>query len=611
LEDYLNKLAVRVSEITSIAFPQHKLQLIEAYEPLITCINTNFSSNISAVNVVEGCLKEHGSYMIVDGAGMGKSTFSKHLVSELLFKSEKIPLLYELRNFDVNKPLTLNLLSTLDKAGQSFDSEVFERLIQKGRFIIILDGFDEVEPENQRELAKQIYELSLKGGENTLIITSRPQDILPDLLKGKFLKFDAFSLTQAQSLLRRFDNVSGLSIGKELTCQLDTVPSKFLESPLLVSLLYRTFGVNNAISDRMCTFYDEIYGALFKGHDLINKNGFRREKKSKLDYEEFRKLLRIFCYMMSLSGKSHFKNDSEAIENIKGASKYSNVSPLSSEAFLDDLLVAVPLMVTEGNEIRFMHKTLMEYFAAEYLVYSPNSVKVASAIYNSKLAAQFENTFDFVNDINSSLFNAVVTKSLAEESRKIIQNDNICSRIISTFIFLHEVKFGIWNKKEHSVYTHDKKTYPDLKRLAPGTLKKAHGTTSYVKTKWIELEIEGIEYYFTCAYKDKSSSYFKNAIEMLSDVVEVCLTFQNMPTNNEALVKTIGLGSWVSLATADLKTLQTCQLIVVLCLDLLEIEANKNKLPIQLLSKERIGCTLKMIENEEKFESDIELFLGL
>jgi hypothetical protein len=610
LENYLTKLAIRVSEITSIAFPQHKLQIEEAYEPLITCKNIDYDFETSEVDIIKECLKARGSYMVVDGAGMGKSTFSKHLVSQLLFKSEKIPLFFECRNFDEEKSLILNLVSVLDKASQSFDLELFERLIQKGRFIIILDGFDEVEPRNQRQLARQIYELSLKGGENTLIVTSRPQDILPELLKGHFLKFDTFTLIQAKSLLRRYDRVSGLHIGRDLENQLDSVPEKFLGSPLLVSLLYRTFGVNNSIAARMCTFYDDIYGALFKGHDLINKNGFQREKKSKLDYEEFRKLLRIFSYMMSLRGKTHFKNDVDAIDYIRQASKYSNVSLLSYEAFLDDLLVAVPLMIREGSEIKFMHKTLMEFFSAEYLVFSPNSIKVASSIYHSKLAAQFENTFDFVNDINSSLFNAVVTKSLGKDAQQITSTENVLSRIISTLIFMHEVKFGIWNKRENSVITRNRETYPDLTRLSPGALKKAFGTTSYVKTKWLELEFEETIYYFACAYRDKSSSYFENAISVLCDNVDQIYTFEKLAENNKLLFETIGIGSWVSLVPENLKTLQTCKLPLALCMEVLEIEASKNKLPVRLLSRERIDAVLKQIDDEEKFESDIEQFLS-
>ena len=279
MKRYLTKLSYRVSEITTISFPQLKINIFEAYEPLkLGRLYFHKPSDKNLIELSELIDEDVKSCSIIDSAGMGKSTFSKFLVASLLHKSSRIPIFFELRKISQKVGLVENLAKELDFPGNAFDRELFYKLIQLGKFYVILDGFDEVALEYQEELSNQIQELSIKGGNNILVLTSRPQDSFPDIIQSETFRFLPFNQEQAKSLLERYDSISGLNVGKNLYEQIENVPPKFIESPLLVSLLYRTFGVNKSIADGICTFYDEIYQALYKGHDLINKNGYGREK---------------------------------------------------------------------------------------------------------------------------------------------------------------------------------------------------------------------------------------------------------------------------------------------------------------------------------------------
>lgn len=224
----------------------------------------------------------------------------------------------------------------------------------------------------------------------------------------------------------------------------------FIESPLLVSLLYRTFGVNGTIADRISTFYEEIYHALYKGHDLVNKNGYSREKKSKLDFEDFRKLLRSLCYYMMLNRRTSFQSLTEANSFIDKAASMAAVSPTSSSNFLDDLFVAVPLMQKDGTEYKFFHKTIVEYFSAEYLVFDKSSSSLVSKLFNSKLASSFSKVFEFVADLNAPLFDSVITYHFANSAPEIDDDEKDFSIVTKTLIFLKESKIGLWKTSEHS-----------------------------------------------------------------------------------------------------------------------------------------------------------------
>jgi len=83
LDEYLRRLLRRICGITTIVFPQQTLPLTSIYEPL--SLNELYSTGNpkqSPSNIKT--LKEGGNYFVVDSAGMGKSTFAKHLILEIL-----------------------------------------------------------------------------------------------------------------------------------------------------------------------------------------------------------------------------------------------------------------------------------------------------------------------------------------------------------------------------------------------------------------------------------------------------------------------------------------------------------------------------------------------
>ena len=281
------------------------------------------------------------------------------------------------------------------------------------------------------------------------MLTSRQQDTIPNIIESKKISFLPFTKSQAISLLNRYDQIATIDIGNRLTKEIENVPTKFIESPLLVSLLYRTYGVTNSIADRVSTFYEEIYHALYKGHDLINKNGYAREKKSKLDFEDFRKLLRALCYYTMLHQKSSFESWSEATSFISKAADISSIKPSSPSNFLDDLLVSVPLMLKDGNEIRFFHKTLMEYFTAEYIIFDKSSLSLLKRLCDSKIESSLSKVFDFLAEINISLFHNVITRSIANRAKKIDFGKSESEHILNTLIFISPCKIGIWKVSKH------------------------------------------------------------------------------------------------------------------------------------------------------------------
>lgn len=606
MEEYLVKLSDRVSEITSIAFPLIKLDIFKAYEPLVLGrLNYDSSTGEDEVELEKLIDESIKSCLIIDNAGMGKSTFSKFIVASLLFKSERIPLFFELRKIDTAHDLVDNLARELDFPGNTFDRNLFYKLLQLGKFYVILDGFDEVLLDHQATLSNQINELSLKGGNNIILLTSRPQDTLPNIVKSEALRFNSFSQHQAISLLKRYDQISGLSVGSELTAQIDEVPKKFIESPLLVSLLYRTFGVNKSIAKKTCTFYEEIYHALYKGHDLINKNGYGREKKSELDFEDFRKLLRAMCYYLMLNRKTSFESWSEATEYIDKAASISSISPKSSSNFLDDLLVSVPLMLKEGTEIKFFHKTLLEYFSAEYLIFHKSSSTLVKKLFDSKLSSSFNKTFEFLYELNASLFDSVITYHFATIAKDFDYGHSLLEKFLYTLILRKKCKIGVWEYKQYSekLDGHDELMFSgmhDHELLSEG----------YYSFTWNEAMLNGERYFVALTYQDTPTNFHRCAWMSISKEIDIDIKREELSDiEMNALHRALGTNKWNCLDYELLSNIKNVKGLLSIVSNVVESARIRESSGARVLSKSKVISILEKVKKEEEFTEETAQFL--
>ena len=176
--------------------------------------------------------------------------------------------------------------------------------MEKGTFLFIFDGFDELTSEKSTVIGEQIQKISSVFESNTFILTSRKQGYIPKLDNQTVMKFLPLNINQIESLILKYDKVISGEIGKRLINHpnYQTLDYSLFETPLMVNLLYRSFGYNNTIENDVVVFYDEMFSALYKGHDLT-KAGFSREKLSKLKYEDFKLLFTALCFLVLYNKK--------------------------------------------------------------------------------------------------------------------------------------------------------------------------------------------------------------------------------------------------------------------------------------------------------------------
>jgi len=316
-------------------------------------------------------LKKVGQRCIVTGSGgSGKTIFMRHLLLDAIERGVGYPVFIELRNLNDVENIDLEgvIVQFMQDHGFPLSSEYAIKSLYDGLLVVLLDGFDEVLLSKRKYLEKAIKKLGAKSS-SQIVISSRPDMVLEG--------WDGFSTTciaplgidEACELIDkvRFDDddeIKGRFIAR-LKGGLFQSHKYFLSNPLLLSIMLLTYGDSADIPKKFASFYEQAYTALFQKHDAL-KSGYRRERRTNLDIYEFSRLFSAFS-AINYNKRSFRFSVVDAIEAVNHAKRISGSRDVSSEGFLDDARQAVCLLVEDGLDLAYVHRSFQEYFVAKFI----------------------------------------------------------------------------------------------------------------------------------------------------------------------------------------------------------------------------------------------------
>lgn len=461
---YYKRAYNNYSIINTLAFKERVKKLKDIYIPLtIYPVDNEKEKKLAKV---EGYPKElldkYGRILITDTAGMGKSTLMKRMFLDVIDGQFGIPIFIELRRLNESNDILNEVAIQLGGLNDSFDKEILETLFVDGEFIFFFDGYDEISSSNKAFVTKNIQDFVAKAPNNKYILTSRPEEELACF--GEFQEFRIRELKKVESydLLRKYDisgKTSRLLISKLKTGNYSMI-NEFLKNPLLVSLLFAVFDFKQTIPLKKHIFYRQVFDAYFDSHDLSKGDSYVHEKKSNLDLDDFDKVMRKIGYECLRKQKIEFEKD-ELLKIIDSAkSGFSNLK-FASTSLLSDLLKAVPLFCQDGMYYKWVHKSLQEYFVAEFIYKDSknNQDAILTALYKSKKIDLYINLLDLYFDIDPVGFQKNIVKPLLESyveyyEKFYFHSDVISSEAVNlrlTITYCNWVLVGsIDNKKEQA-----------------------------------------------------------------------------------------------------------------------------------------------------------------
>lgn len=403
LKSYLRWLDHRTKYIPTIAIQGGVFALDEIYEPLEIC-SVEGSLTFEVSEYPASVFDNNRCIAIVDSAGMGKSTLTKFILRSSLDGLKKIPVLVELRRLKPGMGIIDLICADIIKSDKnSLSAAHLISAMRDGNFIFFLDGYDEIQDDIKASISQEIVRMTSDFPLCNFMLTSRKEAALSGFPEFFWYQIAKLSPAKSLSLLRKYDRNKGVADRLWAKAAGIREISDFLQTPLLLTLLYKAFDYKSVIPVKKATFFRQVFDALYQDHDLSKEGVFERRKKSSLDLDDFHKVMRRVGLESVKRGEVQFSPEEFhelIVKSIKDAGLDTEPSKLKS-----DLTSAVPLFVKDGVDYRWSHKSFADYFAAKciWMDLGGDRDAVVSAMFESARCEKYIAVLQIVSELDEGL----------------------------------------------------------------------------------------------------------------------------------------------------------------------------------------------------------------
>ena len=441
LNKYLLKQKEKYSHLKTLLKRNTPVYLYDIYYPLKL---TNREETINT-NLISNVFEKTNYVTIIGDAGSGKSTVVKHLFLNSIYTQFAIPILVELRYLnEYENDLESYIIDKVLENKIAENPKILERLLEKGKFVFFLDGYDELNSDIKIKIIENLNSFINQFPENKFLLTTRPFSDIEHLqifhnYNVKKLSFEDGEIEGFIHKQLTSENELANKIFDSINTNKSEYIQSFLSNPLLLSLYILTFQSNAGVPSKKYIFYRRVIQALFSEHDSKTKLGFVREQLSGLKQEEFEDILKIFCFLSYFESKFNWDLD-YILDKFNRIKKTKNID-FNNNKVIRDLKSAVALWVEDNGDYSFAHRSLQEYFAALF-------VKNLNPVENERIYSKIIERFSKISRLNEvrnflSLLEEMDTLNfkrhyylpLLKELREIISTENDETLFISFIQF--------------------------------------------------------------------------------------------------------------------------------------------------------------------------------
>ena len=449
-EDYLKNTKDRYGKIKTIIYRRERKDLYSFYE----ATGISYAGQTLSSSNINNLLEIDSKILVTGTGGIGKSILFKHLFLNSMEVTNFIPVFIELRSLNTleNKELNISnlIFKTLVSNGFRLERKYFDDSLEQGAYIIFLDGFDEIHHDRKSSITKEIKVFCEMYASNQVFVSSRPSTEF--IGWSDFSEFESLPLTkeQALSLINKidFDETAKSIFSEELEKKLYEKYKSFASNPLLLTIMLLTFQKHASIPERLNDFYEEAFVTLFNVHDAT-KDSFVRDIRSGLSCEDFKLVFSYICFKSYFKGEYEF-SETRLHELINSAKeKFKDKFSFNVDDFQEDLVHSVCMLVKEGLEYRFSHRSFQEYFSAWYTCKLPDTTqeKLLDGWLRESSTIQTDSYFYMLFDLQSEKVNSIILKPVMENIISLYEKEGILSFLKTLFD-----KFSIKNQEENEQY---------------------------------------------------------------------------------------------------------------------------------------------------------------
>jgi len=371
---YLEKSYTKYSTIKTLLYKEEPRKLHEFFViPKLLKRNGKKETTILAQSSISVRNFSPSKFTIIQGTGgIGKSMLMKHLFLSELKIRDFIPVFFELK--DINRQdgdynLIDAIFEGMNILVESTSKTAIEYALKRGMFMILLDGFDEIDGDKSKVFTEKLNDFCDKYPSNNVIMSSRPTDNFISFEKFAVLDTVKMDKTQAISLIDKLDyhDDSKQKFIAALDNELFEKHEEFASNPLLLTMMFLTYDEFAEIPETPHLFYERAFETLLIKHDRT-KEGYTRKIESGLRSDSFKKVFATFCCMTYYNNTLSFSEGEliSTLNRVKMEVAKDGIE-LDIGKYIRDLTNAVCMLHKEGYTYSFTHRSFQEYFTAVYL----------------------------------------------------------------------------------------------------------------------------------------------------------------------------------------------------------------------------------------------------
>ena len=363
-QNYLKFTYDKYSKVKTLLYKNEGKFIYDFYEHVY--LNSADLEKLETDNT-EQIFNKSSNIILTGTGGIGKSMLVKHIFINQIQQATSIPIFIELKSLNDFEFLDNRLIDFIYQEIRNhhldLEKQYFEVTLNAGRYTIIFDGLDEVNPSKRSWLDREIKEFVTLYNENRYVLSSRPSEEF--IGWNQFIEYEISKMDKVQALALinklNYDEKVKKRFYKELKGHLYDTHKSFASIPLLLTIMLMTYEAGASIPNNLTDFYNQAFYTLYQRHDA-SKSGYKRELKAKLTPEEFRNILAYIGLKTFFEGKVDF--DRTTLDDIitKYCLKYN--LELKTNDIVYDATHSACMMLQEGVSLKFSHRSFQEYFAA-------------------------------------------------------------------------------------------------------------------------------------------------------------------------------------------------------------------------------------------------------
>ena len=448
-EKYLRQTRQKYGKIKTIIYNKVPQELLSFYE----CVGVRIENDVIDTKNINNITKIDRKIIITGAGGIGKSTMLKYFFLNAIDATNYVPVLVELRNLNSqNSNLSIRdvIFKSLCDNGFEMEDKYFEYSLLVGGYLILLDGFDELNREKSIKIGESINTFTNKYYNNHFIVTSRPSEEFIGWNDFTELQSEPLNKKQAIELIQKlkFDDSITARFIDELKTKLFTKYKSFAQNPLLLTIMFMTYQNHASMPEKLNEFYEQAFLTLFNMHDAT-KDYFKRDIRTGLGVEDFKTIFSYICFKSYFSDEFEFSDVTLNNYLVKAQNKFPCITFQVSD-YQDDLTHAVCMLIKDGLIYHFSHRSFQEYFAAIYTCKLTDSIqtKLLTSRIKEVSSVLSDNFFPMLFEMQSEKINKTIFTPGIKKLREYYNNLGYSIQLLETLF--SGIRIKVSNAQKYS-----------------------------------------------------------------------------------------------------------------------------------------------------------------